>query len=113
LNKRENKGVFNHHPVREDDVRAVARDGRFVLAEVDSAPAHNKQQMHWDLRRPCTEARLLEIVKFYVPSAQAMPTKLKPGESVWALVTVPDQGPPRPIELAVSDAAGWHPLGLK
>lgn len=109
----ENRGVYRHHPVRKDHVRPVAKDGRLVLVEADSVAAHGRQDIYWDLREPCTKARLLEIMKFYVPSAQAMPTKLKPGDTVWALVTLPEQGPPRPLELALSDATGWHPLGQR
>jgi hypothetical protein len=109
----EDRGVYKHHPVRKDQVRTIARDGRLVVVEADEVPARGTEDIYWDLREPCTDARLLEIVKFYVRSTEAMPTKLQPGQSVWALVTVPKQGPPRPVELAVSDAAGWHPLGEK
>jgi hypothetical protein len=109
----ENRGIFKNHPVRRDQVRTMAKDGKLMVEEAESPVVHDRQEMYWDLRKPCTEARLLEIVKFYVPSAEAMPTRLKPGDSVWALVTVPEQGPPRPIELAVSDATGFHPLNKR
>jgi hypothetical protein len=109
----EERGIYERHPVRKDRVRTIARDGKLMVEEAETPAVHDGQQMYWDLRRPCTEARLLEIVKFYVPSAEAMPTQLKSGDSVWALVTVPKQGPPRPIKLAVSDATGFHPLDMK
>ena len=109
----EQRGIYKRHPVRRDQVRTIARDGKLMVVDAESPAVHDRQQMYWDLRKPCTEARLLEIVKFYVPSAEAMPTQLKPGDSLWALVTVPKQGPPRPIELAVSDATGFHPLDMK
>ena len=107
------RGIYKRHQVRSDQVRTIEKEGRLTLEEAENPAIHDRQEMYWDLRKPCTEARLVENVKFYLPSAEAMPTKLKPGDSVWALVTVPEQGPPRPIELAVSDATGFHPLDKK
>jgi hypothetical protein len=109
----ENQGIYKQHPVRKDLVRVVVVDGKLTLVEADGIHTGDKQELYWDLRKPCTEARLPDNIQFYVPSSDAMPTKLRPGETVWALVTVPKQGPPRPIELALSDATGFHPLGQK
>jgi hypothetical protein len=109
----ENQFVQKSHPVRNDRVRTAAKDGKLTVVEAEGVNTSDTQQIQWDLRKPCTAVRLLDIVTFYVPAGSAMPTQLKPGETVWALVTVPKQGPPRPVELAVSDAKGFHPLGTK
>jgi hypothetical protein len=109
----ENRGIYRSHQVRKDLVHTVARNGKLTLVEAEGIHTPDKQELYWDLRKPCTEARLPENIQFYVPSSDAMPTKLQPGQTVWALVTVPAQGPPRPLELAISDASGFHPLGQK
>jgi hypothetical protein len=106
-------GGFPKYPARKDVVRTAARDGKLIVVEANGIRKSDTQELIWDLRKPCTDARLPDIIKFYVPSNDALPTKLKPGQTVWALVTVPDQGPPRPIELALSDASSFHPLGQK
>lgn len=40
-------------------------------------------------------------IAFFLPEHVEDPTRLPPGESLWAEVTVPPDGPPRPIRLAV------------
>ncbi len=106
-------GKRPEHPVRKDVVRPAAKSGTLVAAEAVGLRKSDTQALIWDLRKPCTEARLTGTLKFYVPSNEAMTNTLKPGKTLWALVTVPEQGPPRPIELAISDATGWHPLDQK
>jgi hypothetical protein len=104
---------FLKYPARKGAVRTVAKEGRLVAVDAGGAFTHNSQEFLWDMRKPCKEARLLDIVKFYVPKGVDLPERLKPGESLWALVTVPAEGPLRPLELAVSNATGFHPLEAK
>jgi len=99
--------------VRKGRVRTVAKDGRLVMVDAGEFAAPGTQAMHWDMRQPCSQARLLDEVEFFVPPGTALPLELKSGESLWALVTVPTQGDPRPIQLAISDATGFHPLRAK
>jgi len=40
------------------------------------------------------------------------PFPLAKGDELWVEVTVPALGPPRPIQLALSNASGFHPLHL-
>lgn len=44
---------------------------------------------------------LAQPVAFFLPEDAPDPTRLEPGEELWALVTVPREGPPRPIRLEV------------
>jgi hypothetical protein len=53
--------------------------------------------------------RLLDIVDVYLPRDVQAPYTVAPGAALWALVTVPKSGPPRPVQLATSDAKGFHP----
>ncbi|MBV9670820.1 MAG: GDYXXLXY domain-containing protein [Acidobacteriales bacterium] len=52
-----------------------------------------------------------EPVNFYLPEHAADPTRLQRGEELWAEVSVPKHGLPRPIQLATKLADGtWKPL---
>jgi hypothetical protein len=64
---------------------------------------------------PCDRARLSSNVEFFISEKARTPFPLQPGQEqeVWAEVTVPPQGPPRPVQLAISDSTGFHVLDLK
>lgn len=47
---------------------------------------------------------LVEPIAFFLPEAGPDPTRLAEGETLWAEVTVPSDGPPRPIRLEVRPA---------
>jgi hypothetical protein len=49
-------------------------------------------------------------MELFLSEGAKTPFPLKPGQELWVEVTVPKQGPPRPIQLALSDASGFHPL---
>jgi len=98
---------------RKDKVRVVAQEGKLAVVESEGVKPNDTQELMWDLRKPCSEARLPEMLKFYIPAGQAMLTDLRQGQTLWALVTVPEHGPPRPVKLALSDASGFHPLDSK
>jgi hypothetical protein len=61
----------------------------------------------------CDALRLAEPVDFYVAEQAAVPTPLKPGQELWVEVTVPPQGAPRPIQLALKEGGGWKPLAFQ
>ena len=44
---------------------------------------------------------LLEPIAFFLPESAPDPSLLQEGETLWAEVTVPHSGPPRPIRLEV------------
>jgi hypothetical protein len=44
---------------------------------------------------------LAEPVVFFLPEEAVDPTRLAPGEQLWAEVTVPPKGGPRPLRLEV------------
>ena len=61
----------------------------------------------------CDALRLEEPVDFYIAEHAADPTPLKPGQELWIEVTVPPQGPPRPIQLALKQNGAWRPLAFQ
>jgi hypothetical protein len=48
-------------------------------------------------------------VTFFVPERAQFPA-LERGDELWAEVTVPRSGPPRPIQLALKRGGDWKPL---
>jgi hypothetical protein len=55
---------------------------------------------------------LSEPVAFFLSEKAADPTRRARSEELWAEVTVPRKGPPRPIRLAVKSSSGFQPLNL-
>ncbi len=53
-----------------------------------------------------------EPLAFFVPEHVRDPSVRAPGEELWAEVTVPRRGPPRPIRLGVRAAGALAPLAL-
>jgi hypothetical protein len=61
----------------------------------------------------CDALHVVDPVDFYIAEHAADPTPLKPGQELWIEVTVPPQGPPRPIQLALKDNGAWRPLAFQ
>lgn len=89
-----------------------------VVSETHPGPT---QQLTLPAGAECNDARLSGMSDFFIPEHAKSPFPLKEGgevngvivyQQLWALVTVPPSGPPRPVKLAVSDATGWHVLNL-
>ena len=54
----------------------------------------------------------IDIVAFFIAEHVADPSIRKPDEELWAEVTIPKNGPPRPIQLAVKKDGKLTPLKL-
>ena len=64
----------------------------------------------WGWRRNGGDTYLLSSpVVFFIPEHAETP-RLGSGAELWAEVTVPKKGPPRPIQLAVKRGPEWIPL---
>ncbi|MGO9637495.1 MAG: hypothetical protein ACLPXT_02515 [Terracidiphilus sp.] len=61
----------------------------------------------------CDAMLLDQPVDFYIAEHAADPTRLKLNQELWIEVTIPPQGPPRPIQLALKDNGGWKPLAFQ
>ncbi len=58
--------------------------------------------------------RLEPSVAFFIPPEVADPSRRPPGEQLWVEVTLPAEGPPRPIRLGVKRGSGpIIPLALR
>jgi hypothetical protein len=58
-------------------------------------------------------ARLSEPVAFFIPEHIPDPSVRPRGEELWAEVTIPPAGPPRPIRLGVRRAGRLEPLDIR
>jgi hypothetical protein len=58
-------------------------------------------------------ARLMPPVAFFIAEHVADPSSRKAGEELWAEVSVPKKGPPRPIQLGVKKDGALTPLNLR
>jgi hypothetical protein len=56
---------------------------------------------------------LAEAVAFFIPEHAAEPTSFRPGDELWAEVSVPKSGPPRPIRLGIRRNGALTPLVVR
>jgi hypothetical protein len=56
---------------------------------------------------------LTEAVAYFIPEHAADPANLRPGEELWAEVSVPKSGPPRPIRLGIRRNGALTPLVVR
>jgi hypothetical protein len=55
---------------------------------------------------------LAPSIAFFLPEHADLP-RITPGAELWAEVTVPRKGPPRPIQLAMKRGTEWTPLSYR
>jgi hypothetical protein len=92
------------------DARLVVRNGRLLADLTDSAGAVRIQFRRDDGR---WTSRLAEPIAFFIPEHVPDPSRRPPGEELWAEVSLPKAGPPRPIRLGVMKAGTLTPLELR
>ncbi|MBZ5524890.1 MAG: hypothetical protein LAP21_21880 [Acidobacteriia bacterium] len=69
---------------------------------------------HWQgARLPAGYGALQEPLLFFLPEHVRDPSWVQRGQELWVEVTLPRKGPPRPIQLAIKDEGGWHPLTIR
>jgi hypothetical protein len=90
-------------------VRLVLEDDR-VQAVPDSVSG---LEATIDTARGSLVARLTEPVAFFIPEHVPDPSMRRRGEELWARVTLPAAGPPRPIRLAVRRGDRLEELDLR
>jgi hypothetical protein len=83
-----------------DRIEAVVDSSSSLLATLDSAEG-------------TPVARLAQPVAFFIPEHVPDPSVRPAGEELWAEVTIPPTGPPRPVRLGVRRAGRLEPLDLR
>jgi hypothetical protein len=93
-----------------DEVRLEAENGLLVAYKTESNTGLSISS--WS-RRPNSGAIYLDpSVAFFLPEHAEFP-RIRPGEELWAEVTIPKKGPPRPIQLALKHGTEWTPLSYR
>jgi hypothetical protein len=92
-------------------LRLVVRGGRVVGEPL--APAAWRPGLGMAIsRRSGALAQLSEPLAFFLPEHAPDPSRRPPGEELWAEVTLPERGAPRPIRLGVKRAGQPDPIPL-
>jgi len=94
----------------ESGVR-LSVEGDRVVGTIDDSLATPRVQLRHDTDR--WSARLAQPVAFFIPEHVPDPSFRPAGEELWAEVTIPRRGPPRPIQLGVMRAGQLTPLELR
>ncbi len=89
-------------------VRFEVRDGRLTAtgSDVDTGVLGHV------IRRGDRESLELDPVAFFISESVRDPSIRRAGEELWAEVTIPRRGPPRPIRLGVKKNGTLTPLSL-
>jgi hypothetical protein len=90
------------------NVSLLASNGK-VVPKLD---ASSRLTLTLAKNQPCDRATLNNQELLFIPDRAQLPFPLKPGEELWLEVTLPSSGPPRPLQIAISNAKGFHPLKL-
>lgn len=89
-------------------VQLSAQGGQLVAAPATSrgsgTPQSGPTVQGWTLQEP---------VAFFIPESAPDPSRREPGEDLWIEVSVPRNGPPRPIRLGVKKNGVLTPLELR
>jgi hypothetical protein len=97
--------------IRSFRARVLARDGKLVAEDArDQLPRIDFPSVSVGVNQPCDSGQLWRGIDYFVPETAASPFPLKPGQELWVEVTVPPSGPPRAIQLAISDSGKWTVL---
>lgn len=105
LHKKDVFGVYN--------VQLRAENGELIASKADTDTGVSVRV--WNGLNDSSEyVNLDDTVAFFLPEHADVPTpRAQKGEELWAEVTLPRKGPPRPIQLALKNSSGWHPLNLR
>lgn len=86
---------------------SVTKD-RLVASLADRGPVTARISARDEVRI----ALIAEPVAYFIPEHVPDPSVRQPGEELWVEVTVPSQGPPRPIRLGVRKDGALMPLPI-
>jgi len=86
--------------VRDDRVVAALDTAARTMAQLDSVPGGLRVSLD-------------EPVAFFIPEHIPDPSIRPAGEELWAEVTIPRRGPPRPIRLGVMKGGALTPLEIR
>jgi hypothetical protein len=93
--------------------RLVDRGGKLTAVPAPAgAPRPDFLTITRNESNSCAQATLISAVDYYIPDTTQWPPTLGKGDALWVEVTIPPEGPPRPIQLAVSRSGAFTPLKI-
>lgn len=98
--------VESHAPARFGPVSLEVQEGRLVATA-------DREGSAW-LQEPAGRITDWSVgpVAYFIPEGVPDPSVRKPGEELWAEVTIPKRGLPRPIRLGVKKDGRLEPLSF-
>jgi hypothetical protein len=94
-------------------VLTVAKHGKLTAIPSDPKDPAAASTLTLFADQPCAAATLSTQTEFFIPEHAPTPFPLAPGDELWAEVTVPPSGPPRPLHLALSNGKTFRVLNLR
>ena len=106
-------GIRSPVPV-EFNAQLKVEANKLVAVRIPDSDASDAGEMVWAWPgQPCGAMRLDAPVNFYIAENAPSPLPLKPNQQLWIEVTLPPQGPPRPLQLALKQDNAWKPLAYQ
>ncbi len=95
-------------------VSLTAAGGHLVPSlDEHSRKPEKLRQVTLQADKPCERAPVQTDEEYFIPEHAKGPFPLKVGQEMWVELTVPPSGPPRPIQLALSDGSGFQLLRIE
>lgn len=101
----ERTGAMRTHPVR-----LAAENGALVARRVENFGGLYARVR---IREGQPTAEIMTPVAFFIPEHVPDPSVRQAGEELWVELTLPPNGPPRPIQLGVRKDGNLTPLDLR
>ena len=101
---KENERDYGYHPVR-----LAIHDGKLIGTRDED----RRHTLGW---WPCGASHcwvLQTPLAYFIPEHAADPARRAPGEELWVEVSLPPNGPPRPLQLGVKKDGVLTPLALR
>ena len=95
--------------------RLAVRNNKLIAVHLRDAedPRHALNLVSALAGSACADMRLVDPVNFYIPEHATVPPTLTGPNELWIEVTIPPNGPPRPIQLALKHENAWLPLAYR
>jgi hypothetical protein len=94
-------------------VELAVENGKLVAHRTDNPTSMTINSWGQPTNRGDDVFVLSSPVVFFIPEHAELPRLNRTTDELWAEVTVPRKGPPRPIQLAVKRGDRWTPLTYK